>query len=347
MVNDDFICVPFNMLQSEEDGKIPYTGLGVEEERKLIRKLIINKPDEDIKKDEDAMAIIRRLGSDTNINAFALNWKYEDQTLNTDLEEANYFMKSVVDRLSIVTANTDPGKIPIILTSTKFSSEDYGLCMEKFVERLGIPKAAQPHQSLFVLRNVVMSPFPTYKEFIDVLMKDFQKVIREEVKVCRERNKRDKKETAQFLVQGSPTGSEVFLVFQTSFHSANRRQQIILKASLDETLHSEFERLRADRKKEIMLESYDILSIEKTVKSIAKGHVPLKAKIYEKTNEYAYKKSTLPAREVSLQPEQDTIYTRECNPQLRRQEPTAELRQSGYSLPSGVHAVLSLRHRPR
>ena len=71
-----------------------------------------------------------------SLNAFALNWKDEKGNLNTDLEEANYFMKKIVDKLSVTSANTDPTTIPIFLTSTQFSHDDYGDCAKKFMERI-------------------------------------------------------------------------------------------------------------------------------------------------------------------------------------------------------------------
>ncbi|KAM5346129.1 hypothetical protein ACJ41O_009134 [Fusarium nematophilum] len=265
MINDDFICVPFNMLPAEKHGDRHFHSAPVENQRKKIRKLIIGKKDDDIFNSEDAMKLIRDLGSDLNINAFALNWKYKDGTLNEDLEEANYFMKRVVDRLSITNANTDPTTIPIFLTSTQFAYEDYGKCAATFMKRMGI----QPcRQTLFVVRNVVMSPFPTRMDFIGELMGDLEEVIREEVEVCRKRNTPGKRRV-QFLVQGSPDGSEVFLVFQASFHGVTRRQQIILSATLDNDLRKFYQELLKDgRDITVMVESDDKLYIEEVVKNI-------------------------------------------------------------------------------
>ncbi|KAF4124797.1 Glutamate or tyrosine decarboxylase or a related PLP-dependent protein [Geosmithia morbida] len=282
MVTDDFICVPLNMLRSEEQGKNGYLSDTVEKERRKIRELIIGKDDSKIFKSPEAMEIISRLGSDTNINAFALNWKHEDKTLNTDLEEANYFMKNIVDRLSITSGDTDPTKIPIFLTSTQFSHDDYGKCVDAFIERIGVTKT---NQSLFVLRNVVMSPFPTHKNFLSELMVDLQKVIREEVEVCRKRNARGKKQEIQFLVQGSSAEPTVFLAFQTSFHSATRRQQIVFSATLDRTLQSAYESLReADGDKLAILRSTEKHSIEEVVNSVGNNSASFQAIIKEGTH---------------------------------------------------------------
>lgn len=279
MINDDFVCIPFNMLPAEEGGKNSFFSPAAEKQRKVIRDIIIGKEDRDIFKSREAMEILAKLGSDLNINLFALNWKHENGELNTDLEEANYFMKRVVDKLSIITADTDPSKIPIFLTSTSFTAEDYGTCAQTFMRRIGVHESTQ---SLFVLRNVVMSPFPTQMNFIVNLMKDLEKEIRKEVRYCRKRNTPGE-EKVKFLVQGSPGSSEVFLVFQTSFHSATRRQQLILSAGLDEKLKAFYESLvKEGHDAVVMLESSDPLHIKKIVEKVANGDSQeLSAKLYE------------------------------------------------------------------
>lgn len=268
MINDSFMIVPFNMLPAENQGNRKFLSKSVENQREKIRDLIVTKTDTEIFNSKEAMKIIRDLGSDTNINCFAINWKDENGVLNTDLEEANYLMKRVVDRLSITSPNTDPSTIPIYLTSTQFLPEDYGTCAHKFMERMGVQKS---DQSLFVIRNVVMSPFPTKKDFISTIMKDMEDVIRKEVEVCRKRNKPGEK-NLQFLVQGSPDAPEVYLVFQASFHSVTRRQQVILSTELDETLKGFFKkRLEESRDTIIMVESEKKLFVEDIINGIPDG----------------------------------------------------------------------------
>lgn len=234
MDNDFFTCVPFNMLPAEEGGIKAFDSAEVNKQKQWIRQNILKKTNRQIMQSPEAMDMIRRLGSDSNINAFAINWKYEDGTVNADLDEANYFMKRVTDRLSITSANTDPTHIPLYLTSTRFEPDDYGKCASKFMERLGIDAC---NQGLFVLRNVVMSPFPTQMDFLSKLMGKFEEVVREEVLVSRDRN--TSVHNLRFLIQGPRTmtvESEAFLVFQTSFHSACRRQQLILAGKLNKPL---------------------------------------------------------------------------------------------------------------
>lgn len=135
-------------------------------------------------------------------------------------------MKNVVDRLSVTDTNGKPADIPLYLTSTKFEPQLYGKCAQHFMERLGINKCSQ---DLIVLRNVVMSPFPTDGNFISELMNYFQKVVIKEVEVVRKRN-RPGVYTAEFLIRGK---NKVFLEHLSSFNRATGRQQIIVEVLLD------------------------------------------------------------------------------------------------------------------
>jgi len=131
---------------------------------------------------EKTMTLLRALGSDLNINAFALNWRHPNGTVNTDVEGANYLMR-VVRRLSVDSPDDNPSKIPLYLTSTEFSSNLYGECLTNFKTRLGLEKS---DDSMMVLRNVVMSPFTSLSskgDFINMLGEIFKEVLEEEVKV--------------------------------------------------------------------------------------------------------------------------------------------------------------------
>ncbi|GFF54317.1 pyridoxal-dependent decarboxylase conserved domain protein [Aspergillus udagawae] len=124
---DCFICVPLNRLPSEVNGG------NVEEEKKIIQEEILPKSNQE-PYDNDAtkhtMTLLGALGSDLNINAFALNWRYEDGRLNDDIEEANYLMLRVVKELSISSPNEKPTDKDLYLTSTEFNHEEYGRSAE-------------------------------------------------------------------------------------------------------------------------------------------------------------------------------------------------------------------------
>lgn len=180
-----FIVVPFNELPAEK--LKDSTPEQVEEERQKIRDRILGKSNaelvqEDLERPDDdkAMVLLRALGSDLNINAFACNFRYSNGTLNTDIEEANYLNRAVVERLSVDSPEDDPTKILFFLTSTEFQQTSYKGCVNHFKARLGLEPS---ENDLFVLRNVVMSPFPTEGDFTGKMADFFKTVVEEEVEV--------------------------------------------------------------------------------------------------------------------------------------------------------------------
>jgi hypothetical protein len=181
-----FICVPFNKLPSELAPDS--TPEKVEAEKARIRKQILSKTNAEIvqedmnrPQDQKAMKLMRDLGSDLNINAFALNFRHSNGLLNDDVEEANYLMQRVVEALSVDSPNDNPRHIPLYLTSTEFSEDLYGDCKRHYMTRLGLKQSTQ---DLMVLRNVVMSPFPSENQFISHLAGVFRDTVLRETEVC-------------------------------------------------------------------------------------------------------------------------------------------------------------------
>lgn len=123
--------------------------------------------------------LLRALGSDLKVNAFALNWRYSDGRHNTSVHEANYLMTRVVQRLSVDSVHDKPTQIPLYLTSTTFTHDLYGKCVAKFKQRLGLEDS---DEGLVVLRNTVMSPFAS-GDFVNMVGTTFRKIVQEEVKV--------------------------------------------------------------------------------------------------------------------------------------------------------------------
>ena len=183
--DDSFTVVPLNMLPSEL--KENSTPEDVEKERQKIRDRVLTKSNEEIVNadrerpdDDKTMALLQQLGSDLNINAFSINWRYGDGTLNEEVEEANYFVQRVIERLSVDSPEDDPTSIPFYLTSTTFLLHEYGQCAQNFKKRLGL---VEDQSDLMVLRNVVMSPWATDRDFLSNLINEFKKVMVEEVEV--------------------------------------------------------------------------------------------------------------------------------------------------------------------
>ncbi|KAL4884024.1 pyridoxal-dependent decarboxylase conserved domain protein [Aspergillus karnatakaensis] len=233
--DDSFTCVALNRLPSEVNGG------DVEAEKRFIREQILSKSNHEIVANDPkthTMTLLRALGSDLNINAFALNWRYEDGRLNDDIEEANFLMLRVVKELSVSSINEDPSKKEFFLTSTEFGHEEYGNCAEVFMDRLGI---ARSKQGLMVLRNVVMSPFLTEHELIERLVGRFRKVVEEAVQVCRDRNA-IKPDIHRFYVQGT---NEIFFIYRPRFQEARFRRQLILKGTFNQAGFEAYIRAKA------------------------------------------------------------------------------------------------------
>ena len=183
---DPYVIVPLSELPSElaEDS----TPEKVKAEKQRIRDQILFKTNEEIV-NEDAsrpendktMALLRALGSDLNINVLSTNWRYADGRLNDEVEEANYLNQRIIQRFSVDSPDDKPTAIPLYLSSTIFKIEEYGECAQHFKKRLGL---YPDHVDLFVLRNVVMSPWPTGGNFLVQLGREFKSALKEEVEVC-------------------------------------------------------------------------------------------------------------------------------------------------------------------
>lgn len=277
-----YICIPFNRLPKEKEGDgFDSLDSEVDKRRKWITDNILEKSNEEIVHNPEIMNYLRELGSDLNINAFALNWYREDGSINDEIEEANYLMKRVVDQLSITKADQNPRRIPLYLTSTQFEPDLYGTCALHFMERLHLNPAKQ---DLFVLRNVVMSPFPTEKNFIGGLMDYLETVITKEVKETIWPRNRPGSYHVNFLMYGT---DEIFLDFLTSFHQATQRQQIILSVDLESGKKAQYAQLKTDNPlTEIAWLSDKKEDIKATIlKMLAGGHPVLKGAIAVKDKE--------------------------------------------------------------
>ncbi|KAK3347118.1 pyridoxal-dependent decarboxylase domain protein [Lasiosphaeria hispida] len=257
---DSFTCVPFNMLPSEATGDPKL----IEEEKQRIRHEVLAKTNAEIVANdaekplaEKTITLLRALGSDLNINAFALNWRYPDGTLNRGVEEANYLMTRVVKRLSVESPDDKPTKIPLYLTSTEFEPDLYGECAATFKKRLGLDDYGE---SLMVLRNVVMSPFASLSakgDFINMLGDTFKQVIEEEVKVCQVRNEATP-DYHSFLIHGT---DKIFLSYRSMFHVAKHRRQIILAVEFDEAGAKAYRELKGNTEEEIVLKTSEKINL--------------------------------------------------------------------------------------
>ncbi|KAJ4287512.1 hypothetical protein N0V88_007612 [Collariella sp. IMI 366227] len=257
---DIFTCVPFNALPAEASGSEQL----VEDEKERIRAEVLSKTnaqivehDQNVDSENKTMTLLRALGSDLNINAFALNWRYPDGRLNTDVEEANYLMTRVVQRLSVDSPNDKPTDIPLYLTSTTFSDDLYGHCAANFRRRLGLQESDEP---LMVLRNVVMSPLATFStkgDFIDMLGRTFRKIVNEEVKIVQARNDC----TADYHSFWTRGTDQVYLSYRQMFHMAKHRRQIILAVEFDEEGSKAYHQLKGNTEDELVVKTSDKIDL--------------------------------------------------------------------------------------
>ena len=171
----NLLVVPFRELPSEMDADT--SAKKVDEERRFIRD-ILKRTREELANDPKACALMRRMGSDLVVNMFACNFRV-DGAVNEDISEANYLNARIYDRLSLKSMAEKLETTKVIIMSSVLSQKEYGVCLTKFKERLGL----SGQEDLVVLVNVSMSPFISPSNFEQVLADAFREVAEEEVEV--------------------------------------------------------------------------------------------------------------------------------------------------------------------
>jgi hypothetical protein len=236
----DFIVVPMNALPRDSDLPRlppPYTC----DLKKFIREKILDVENKDLVQDNTAMLVVEKMGSDLAINAFAVNFRLRDSAGklvdNKDVVEADNLGKRIFERLSISKVTDIVPDKPLILTSTQFTQDSYKTCLTNFKSRLSLEGA----QDLYVLVNVVMSPFPTEGNFTRKIADSLQKVIKEEVKTSQYRNE-VKPDLHGFVMQGT---KKLFLVHLPMFNMANHRYQLIITGDLPTEVMDEYTKARS------------------------------------------------------------------------------------------------------
>jgi hypothetical protein len=170
----NLLVVPFRMLPSELGPDA--SAENVDEERRYIRDVLLRRTREELANDPKACALMRQMGSDLVVNAFACNFRV-DGVVNKDISEANDLNARIYNRLSFKSMSEKLDDQKVIIMSSKLSQEAYGTCLTKFKRRIGL----DGQEDLFVLVNVSMSPFAA--NFTHVLADAFREAAEEEVKV--------------------------------------------------------------------------------------------------------------------------------------------------------------------
>ncbi|KAJ1311923.1 hypothetical protein OPQ81_010383 [Rhizoctonia solani] len=221
MDDPNLVVVPLNSIPAEREGKSPDE---VQKQRKYIRDRIVNRPNLELVQDEEAMKLVRELGSDLSINAFACNFRLPNGEINQDVVEANYLNTRIYDRLSATKIEDNIYNKPLFIMSTSMEQKVYGECCDHLKKRLGLVG----QQDLDILVNCVMSPFPTVSNFTKSIADSFKQIAHEEIKTCLFRNTITE-DDFRFIVQGT---DKPYLTLLPMFNMANYRHQLILSCDL-------------------------------------------------------------------------------------------------------------------
>ncbi|KZT73992.1 hypothetical protein DAEQUDRAFT_720836 [Daedalea quercina L-15889] len=237
--SDTLIVTPFNMLPAEREGR-PVEE--VEAQRAFIRRNIVDRPNRELVRDPEAMDLVRKMGSDLSINAFACNFRMSrGGPPNRDVAEASYLNRRIIERLSVSRVDDEACKKSVLLMGSQLDQERYGSCLAGFKQRLGLnPEDPAP---LAGLCNVSMTPFPTAGNFVRELADSFRKVAEEEVQNCWKRV-HVVPAIHSFIMQGT---EDLFLAYLPMFNWGSYRQQLIVSAKLPADVMEAYVRARRER----------------------------------------------------------------------------------------------------
>ncbi|KAG8702812.1 hypothetical protein FRC08_003234 [Ceratobasidium sp. 394] len=233
MDDPSLILAPLNPLPAERKGE---GEAAIQAQRKYIHKNITNRPNYDLTRDKTAMELVRELGSDLSINAFACNFRLPDGTPNRDVVEANYLNTRIYERLSVTRIEDNIYDKPLFIMSTTMEEKVYGVCVQRLKRRLGL----EGNQDLDILVNCVMSPFPTATNFTKSIADEFQRIAGEEIKACLSRNTVTAADF-RFIVQGT---DKLYLSLLPMFNMANYRHQLILSCDVPANVMAAYREVR-------------------------------------------------------------------------------------------------------
>ena len=167
-----FKAVPVPRLPAERNGEDGAAN------RKQVADLIDRRKGDEILNDEAALALLKEIGPDQNILAYAFNFYLKDGQLNTDLAAANRLNRAIYQRLSIKPGDDIYG-YPLIVSTTDLDASAYGPAfIADYKRRLGVGRSVET--MITVLRSVVMDPWVTDTaagSFIDVLEMELRKAV--------------------------------------------------------------------------------------------------------------------------------------------------------------------------
>ncbi|KAJ1311931.1 hypothetical protein OPQ81_010391 [Rhizoctonia solani] len=243
MDDRNLIVVPLKAIPAERQ---KLGSDAIRKQREYIRDKIVNRPNDELMNDAEAMELLHQMVSDLSINAFACNFRLPNGEANQDVVEANYLNTRIYERLSVTKVEDNIYDKPLFIQSSQMNQKVYGVCADLFKSRLGVVG----EQDLDILVNCVMSPFPTVTNFTKSVTDAFKRIAHEEIETCVFRNTVTADEY-KFIVQGT---DKLYLSMVPMFNHANFRHQLILSCDVPEDVMESYrEAKKEDRSAVFML----------------------------------------------------------------------------------------------
>jgi glutamate/tyrosine decarboxylase-like PLP-dependent enzyme len=177
---DPFIVVPVQQIPAEREGK---SQSEINEQLEYIKENIVKKNNDEIEQNQEAMKLLKKLGSDQIIITYAFNFRVKGN-LNEDPKKANEFNQEIFKRLSLSSDATHNQKTPLIITTSQFEPEVYGSeFVRTFMRRLGVKDSDLITMNF--LSSTTMCPWLTDTErgnFIPVLTDALRETVLDVVK---------------------------------------------------------------------------------------------------------------------------------------------------------------------
>ena len=134
--DDPFIVVPVQQIPAEKEHKSPEE---IKAQLNYIKTNIVQKQNNELIPDNEAMDLLMKLGSDQIIITYGMNFKNKDGSLNTNPQLINDFNHAVFEKLSIKPDSKEVDNTPLIITTSEFEPEVYGnQFVQTYMERLGV-----------------------------------------------------------------------------------------------------------------------------------------------------------------------------------------------------------------
>ncbi|KAI7782851.1 pyridoxal-dependent decarboxylase conserved domain protein [Diaporthe eres] len=116
--DSELIVVPLMRLPAEKEG-------GGAEDDRGAEVLHLGVSNEELIKDQDAVKLLKKLGADRMINAFACNFRIGGKP-NNNVVEANYLNERIFKQLSVTSMADVVTERPLSLTQSSFGEKEYG-----------------------------------------------------------------------------------------------------------------------------------------------------------------------------------------------------------------------------